>query len=321
MSELILRAKTLAEDLLFPTASATDELAVLPRENLDALAQAGLYGAAAADDPAALFQVIETLAGACLTSTFVWLQHLGPSRLLALDARWGSRLASGDLRSGVAFAHLRRSGPPAIVATPSGDGWTISGKAPWVTGWSRIDLVHLAAMHADDPSQIVWFVVDATACATMLPQRLDLVAVNASSTVELTLREHRVSSDRVAGTETLETWKVRDAAGLRTNGSVALGHAARTIALLGAEAGKLGDQLTRCRDSLNTAPDPTSVASARAEATALALHAATAFVARNGGASIVKGQLAQRLAREAMFLLVQGQTPAIRAAQVALLTR
>ncbi len=320
MSELVTQARRLAEELLIPNAATTDAMQVLPRENLDALAAAGLYGVSTLDDPDTLYAVMEILAGACLTTTFVWLQHLGPSRLLASDARWGPRLATGALRSGVAFAHLRRSGPPAIVATPTGDGWTISGTAPWVTGWSRIDVVHLAAMRADDPTQIIWFVLDATESQSMSPNQLDLVAVHASSTVELTLHDHRVSSDHVASMEALETWKVRDAAGLRTNGSVALGHAARTIALLGDDAGMLGARLTRCRDSLNAAADPTSVAAARADATALALHAAGAFVARHGGASIVRGHTAERLAREAMFLFVQGQTAAIRASQVSLLT-
>ena len=314
------RARVIAEELLYPTAGETDTMALLPKANLDALAEAGLYGASTRNDPDTLHAVTEALAGACLTTTFVWLQHLGPARLLASDPRWGPRLASGDLRSGVAFAHLRRSGPPAILATPNGDGWSLTGTAPWVTGWSRIEVVYLAAMRADDPTQIVWFVLDAVVSETLSVQTLDLLAVQASSTVELTLRDHRVSASRFASTEALEDWKIRDAAGLRTNGSVALGHAERTIALLGNDAGQLVEQLTRCRNDLNAAPDHASVAAARAQATSLALQAATALVARNGGASIVHGQLAQRLAREAVFLLVQGQTAAIRSAQVSLLT-
>jgi alkylation response protein AidB-like acyl-CoA dehydrogenase len=134
MNEIVSQARALADGQLFPSADETDSMHVLPQENLDALAQAGLYGVSTLDDPDTVYSVMELLAGACLTTTFVWLQHLGPARLLASDVRWGPRLASGELRSGVAFAHLRRSGPPAIVATPNGDGWTISGTAPWVTG-------------------------------------------------------------------------------------------------------------------------------------------------------------------------------------------
>jgi alkylation response protein AidB-like acyl-CoA dehydrogenase len=62
------------------------------------------------------------------------------------------------------------------------------------------------------------------------------------------------------------------------------------------------------------------VAAARAAASALAVRAASARVAAGGGRSMVTDHHAQRLAREALFLLVQGQTTAIRAAQVAALT-
>lgn len=320
MNELVSRAHDLAENLLYPSADETDTLPVVPQENLDALAEAGLYGISTVGDPHTLTTVIEILAGACLTTTFVWLQHLGPARLLAADPRWGTRLASGEIRSGVAFAHLRRSGPPALVATADGDGWTITGTAPWVTGWSRIDFVHLAAMRADDPTKIVWFMLDAATSLTMVPQPLDLVAVNASATVELALKDHPAPVEAVASIEDLESWKVRDAAGLRTNGSVALGHATRTIALLGEDAGSLAEQLAQCRTHLDAASSPEALAGGRAAASALAVRAAMALVARNGGSSIVNGKRAQRLAREAMFLLVQGQTAGIRTAQVALFT-
>ena len=48
---------------------------------------------------------------------------------------------------------------------------------------------------------------------------------------------------------------------------------------------------------------------------------AAALMARGGGRAIRRDEHAQRLAREALFLLVQGQTPAIRAAQLGRLFR
>ena len=55
---------------------------------------------------------------------------------------------------------------------------------------------------------------------------------------------------------------------------------------------------------------------ARAQASALALQAATTLVVTGGGRSITMDHHAQRLAREALFLLVFGQTGSIRAAQL-----
>jgi alkylation response protein AidB-like acyl-CoA dehydrogenase len=55
---------------------------------------------------------------------------------------------------------------------------------------------------------------------------------------------------------------------------------------------------------------------ARARASELALHAATTLVVTGGGRSITMDHHAQRLAREALFLLVFGQTTSIKAAQL-----
>jgi alkylation response protein AidB-like acyl-CoA dehydrogenase len=54
----------------------------------------------------------------------------------------------------------------------------------------------------------------------------------------------------------------------------------------------------------------------RARASELALRAATTLVVSGGGRSIALDHHAQRLAREALFLLVFGQTAAIKAVQL-----
>jgi hypothetical protein len=48
------------------------------------------------------------------------------------------------------------------------------------------------------------------------------------------------------------------------------------------------------------------------------MRAASTLVVSGGGRSILTDHHAQRLAREAMFLLVFGQTPSIRRAQMEL---
>ena len=59
---------------------------------------------------------------------------------------------------------------------------------------------------------------------------------------------------------------------------------------------------------------------ARAAASALAFQAAGALVAAAGSKSVLVGEHPQRLAREALFLLVFGSRPAIKAHLTALLT-
>jgi len=324
-ASLVASTQGLADEVLFPAALSTDAADVVPVDLLDSLADTGLYGLTGTTDCggldadlATVCAIVEALAGGCLTTTFVWMQHLGAVRATCTSDRparatFAEALCRGRSRAGVAFAHLRRPGPAMLAATAVDGGWRLDGTAPWVTGWGRIDLVHIAARLGDD---IVWLLVDAREAATLSITPLTLAAVNASATVELTLRGHIVADDRVTTIEPLRNWLVRDGAGLRTNGSLALGVARRCCTLLGPSP--LDDAVDACRCALDAAGID-ALPAARAEATALAMRAASALVAAGGGRSIVVASHAQRLAREAMFLLVQGQTAAIRAAQARLL--
>lgn len=325
--EALLRVVGEVAEELFVRALDTDAADVVPVANLDRLAGAGLYGLPApaavgglGASPGTVLRAIELLAGGCMTTTFVWQQHLGALRGCLGHPDRAARLASGSMRAGVAFAHLRRGGPPALTATPDGpDAWILDGTAPWVTGWGRIDVVHTAAVDADDRGRVVWLLVDATASTSLRPRRLRLAAVDASSTVEVRFEAHRVDASQVTAFEPLDAWRTRDELGLRGNGSLALGLTGRVVSLLGDGAGALPEALVAARRQLDAAVDLPSMALARARATVLAVTAAQALVAAGGGGAVQRDHHAQRIMREAMFLTVQGQTPAIRAAQAALL--
>ena len=327
-------ARHLADQLLFPGANATDSSGRVPKANLDALAAAGFYGLVGPTaikgldaDPTMIGRVIEAFAGSCLTTTFIWTQHHVAVRLVGaaspeVASRWGPGLCSGAIRAGVAFAHLRRDGPSPVVATPGRDGsWTVRGTANWMTGWGAVDVINVAAVHGN---RIVWFLCDAVEGPTLSVTPLTLAAVNASGTVTLRLDDHLVTPDRVIAAHDLETWRARDRLGLRQNGSFPIGLAARCISLLGDKVigAALFEQLDAARADLDAPAgtnDPAILAAARARASLFAVRCATALVASQAGRSIVTDSHAQRLAREAMFLLVQGQTGPIRAAQLDLL--
>ncbi len=323
----------MADDVLFPGALVTDASTILPQSNLDALASLGLYGAAMPADveglglpPAQLLEVIEILSGGCLTTAFVWLQHLGASNVVARAVHLvadgtAAAVAAGEVRLGVAFAHLRRPGPPVLSATQTTGGWLLNGSAPWVTGWERIHRVHTASLRHDESQTIVWALIDAAVGPTLRIDRLDLAAVNASSTVTVHFDDHFVPDHRVTVIEPLREWLLRDAAGLRTNGSLAIGLAQRCLTLLGDHGDTLAAELAHRRASLDAATSETEMAAARAETSAFALRCGAAALAHGGGRSIVGDHQAQRLAREALFLLVQGQTAAIKSAQLEVFTR
>jgi hypothetical protein len=75
---------------------------------------------------------------------------------------------------------------------------------------------------------------------------------------------------------------------------------------------RLDGELDDCRRQLDEAKDE-EMAEARAAAAELALRAAAALVVHHGSRSILYHDHAQRLYREAAFLLVFGSRPAIRA--------
>jgi alkylation response protein AidB-like acyl-CoA dehydrogenase len=76
---------------------------------------------------------------------------------------------------------------------------------------------------------------------------------------------------------------------------------------------RLEPELAACRSTLDTAT-PQTMPAARAAASALAMRAASALMVSAGARGILAGEHAERLIREAAFLLVFGSRPGIRQA-------
>jgi hypothetical protein len=329
------RALALADDLLFPNALRTDAAEVLPRQNLDALADAGLYGIFAPPevgglgaDPGTMARVVEVLAGGCLTTTLVWIQHFGfLGSLLAgppsIPAAWLREACRGARRGGIAFGGLL-PGPPLLTATAVDGGWRLDGYAPWVSGWDRIDVLHVAARgrsgesDADGGSEtVVNLAVDATIAPGLTVTRQRLAAVDASNTVRADFDGLVVPAERLLSVTPYDPSGSLGAR-LRMNGSLALGVAGRACRLLGPSP--LDDELDQRRGALDDADDD-AMAAARAAASELALRAAAALAVNDGSRAVRGDEHAQRLVREALFLLVFGSRQPIKAALLETLLR
>jgi alkylation response protein AidB-like acyl-CoA dehydrogenase len=318
------QAETIAEEVLFPAALAVDGADRVPPSHLDLLADRGIYGLAGPRDagglaasPAQAARVVEALAGGCLATTFVWLQHGSALRAVAgsttpgLRDGWLGPLCRGERRAGIAQAALR-SGPPAVRARPVDGGFLLSGAAPWVTGWGMFDVLYVAARDATDT--VLWFLLDAVAGPALQVEPLHLVAVNASRTVLVHFTDHFVPASRLVTTAAHQGGQPASPMALRANGSLSLGVASRCARLL--DSADLARDVDQARQALDGALDASEdeMPKARAAASALALHAATQLTLATGAASVLSDSHAQRLFREAMFLLVFGSRPPIRAA-------
>lgn len=308
-------AQALADDLLFPAALETDAADAVPVRLLDALAEAGFYGLALDADFGTVCAVQEALASGCLTTTFVWAQHLGLVHALAtrepdeLRRHWLEPLARGKVRAGLALGGALPQ--PALQARRADGGWLLDGVSPFLSGWGLIDVVHTAARVGDE---ILWSIVDARESEALQVERLRLAALDATVTVRasfagLYVPDELVTARHPAGGPTPPEV-------LRLHAAFALGVASRCCRLLGPSA--LDGELTTLREELNRLGPGT--AAARAAAGELALRAAAALAAASGSRSLLVADQAQRLAREALFTLVYALRPESRAALLARLS-
>jgi alkylation response protein AidB-like acyl-CoA dehydrogenase len=315
--DIVQAAQGLADDLLFPFALSTDASDVVPRELLDALAAAGLYGLPAPAhlggldaDFGTVCAVQEALASGCLTTAFLWMQHISLVRALAsggheeLVARWLAPLARGEIRAGLALGGALPR--PSLRAEPDGQGWRLDGVSPFVSGWGRIDVVHAAARAPD--GELVWLLVDAAEGPALRADRIRLAALNATATVRVTFDRLPVPAGRVTSKHPVSGATPPEV--LRMHAALAVGVTARCCRLLGPTP--LDDELSSLRAQLDRLDSET--AAARAAAGELALRAASVLMTRTGSRSLLAADHGQRLAREAMFTLVYALRPASRAA-------
>jgi alkylation response protein AidB-like acyl-CoA dehydrogenase len=316
-------AQRLADDVLFPAALETDSADVLPIGLLDAVAAAGLYGLASPvvvggleADFATVCAVWEALSSGCLTTAFVWGQHIGLVHALAesstpeLKAAWLGPLTTGTIRAGLALGGALPQ--PTLHASRAAGGWRLDGFSPFVSGWNRVDVLHTATRTEND--EVVWLIVDATEGSAFAVERLRLVALNATATVRADFSGLIVPDDRVTAIHPFGGATPPEV--LRIHASLALGVTARCCRLLGPSP--LDDELADCRHRLD-ALDEETIAADRASAGALAVRAATALMAAAGSRSLIHTDHAQRLAREALFTAVYALRPASRDALLATL--
>ncbi|MFJ2158408.1 acyl-CoA dehydrogenase family protein [Streptomyces sp. NPDC087856] len=323
---LVARARHLADDLLAPHAEQVDQESV-PASHIEAIKQSGLLGVSApvayggsAAPGAVARETAEILAGACCSTWFVQTQHHTPVLTLAkselpVRERLLGPLARGELLSGVAYAHLRAYPRIPVRVTRDRGGWRFDGTVPWYTGWGLNDVMLLAGVTDEDEALFAF--TEAREQEGLRPSEpMRLAALTASRTVSLELDGLWLPEDAVALRTPYEEWAKADRP-KPTNASPAVfGVAEAALALL---------------DDDTSAPLRTRLDEVRKEAYALAEHpvpheylaerlalrtrayevlmaATTAAVVAGGGRSLSLTNRAQRLAREALFLLVQGQT-------------
>ncbi|GAA3711765.1 acyl-CoA dehydrogenase family protein [Gordonia hankookensis] len=329
-TRLVEDAYRLADELLFPAAPEVDRTGVIPAGHWHAIADAGLFGIAAPEESggpglefAQVIEIMEVMTSGCLTTAFTWLQHHGVVIALAGTTNGALRdelfeaTTSGRLRAGVAYAGVVPT-PPRMRATRVDGGWRFDGYAPFVSGWGIVDLLQVSArdVATDDVIAAILPIEPAPSAIGVTP--IHLGAADGTHTVSLKLDGLTVPDDRVVSRVNLDDFFASQNIGVRINGTLPLGLLRRCAALLDISGHTDAARALRERGSVARTrldegiPDAALLISARAEAATLALDAAAALVAADGGRGLLRGSHPERLAREAVFTLVAASRPQLK---------
>lgn len=335
---IIAAANDLAEDVLWPTAAEVDQADEIPASHFSALAEHRLFGMVASTGNGGLGfsgdqvrRVLRILGSGCGATSFAFAQHHGTTASVAVTAnhalrdRWLPRLVD-DTLAGIAYAHVRRKGPPVLTATPAGtsrsggaDGWILNGTAPWVTSWGTAEVMAVAAASPDD--ELVWVLIPAEEAAGLsVAGSFDLMVYGATQTVALAFDGFRAGPDMVLSVVDYGEWAEKDRFLAARPNPLCLGVGDRAMSQLRSIAPGLATDLepfwagvgARAEAASRAVDDATAdvaaVAAARAETLMAVQRMTTALLAAAGGGAMERSHPAQRLSREALFYVIQAQS-------------
>lgn len=312
-------------------AERYDQKGLWPDEDLHTLARIGamrwaLPVAAGGEDlsPIELHFQYEAIASASLATALILTQRDSSVGIIAASDNAALReellpgLARNEFFATVGIAQLttsRQSGEPAVVATETDGGFRIQGTIPWSSGADESRYVVAGA--AIEGKQMLFALpmeLDGVRASAPLP----LVALSASHTGEVCCDDVFIDRHLLLagpGENVLSGRRKTLAIG---QSFLALGHARGALELIGQHDSALARTThDRFSQELNTlraqvlnfcnpagASDPANGPRLRGACNELALRIAHSAVALYKGTGLLAGHPAQRLAREALFLLV-----------------
>ncbi len=283
-------------------------------------------------DPLVLHRHYERLARESLAVAFVLTQHDSCAGFLAAG---DSPLAGGRLRSfaagerlgSVAISHLTTSRAGGVTARLDGESILLNGLAPWCTAADVADDLAVAAKTEEGRQVLVLVCPKEDAGVTVGPPP-PIVALAETRTGPIGFDGVRLPRERLIAGPGEGVLRRRTNKLPIGQAFLALGHTAAAVDLIRPEDADVADRLEtelsgEQQAVYRHAADPTDAAEGdriRGRTIALAQRACLAAVAVHKGAALVNGHPAQRLAREALFLLVWSCPGGVRDCTLAELT-
>lgn len=220
-------------------------------------------------------------------------------------------------RIGVAFGHLRK--PQG--QSPRWNGKRVSGIVPWMTGAGMFEKVILGVRDRDNNE--IYVLAEATDCPAFRHSApMNLVACSGTRTVNVTLDNFPLDANAVLQTDPFGTLASNDSQSVLYQTPLMVG-CVRACSKLIRDSTIVGQaERLRCEEittnllervyaAFDVGCTPEAGRQLRAELGDFAVRLARLAVMASGGAGLMHGHPAQRLAREALLYSVMAQTPDI----------
>ncbi|MEG4806135.1 acyl-CoA dehydrogenase family protein [Microcoleus sp. F8-D3] len=270
--------------------------------------------------------------------SFLQTQHHSATAMLAnsdnemLKSRYLRAIAQKELRLGIGFSHLRRSGNPAVTATPTKAGYLLSGKVPWVTGFGLFQKFIVAAVLPDERAVfgLVPFAnIEREYGKIAFSEIMQLIAMNSTNTVTATLDNWLLHESEIISVKPVGWISENDSKNIlnfvpATFGCIRAGldviaaaaAAAKNSPFIATACQKLEQKLDRLKQNFPQSQHSSKAEqlALRAQAIDLAVRCGHAAVAVSSGAANGIVHPAGRVYREALVYTVSGQTKDVMAA-------
>ncbi|WZO97888.1 acyl-CoA dehydrogenase family protein [Isosphaeraceae bacterium EP7] len=263
-----------------------------------------------------------------LTAAFILSQHDAAVRRLAVVAdenpvarEWLARIARGESFGTVGISQLttsRRHGTQAMRVTEADGGYVLDGIMPWVTAAERADIFITGGVLEDGRQLLTALPRDRP--GVIVKPAFPLAALGASRTAEVRCENARVELGEVLigpSNDVMAIPGLAGTGGLETT-ALALGLARAALLAFRAEAEHRED-LTEPAEALsaewiarwddlmslaNSEPGAPAPQAIRGLGNDLVLRLTQSYLTAAKGSGFVRGEPAQRWARQALFFLV-----------------
>jgi alkylation response protein AidB-like acyl-CoA dehydrogenase len=329
-------AEAVIAEFLAPEAGEREELGVR-RSTLEAIFQAGYI--APLETPVQR-ELAELISRTDATTWFCWIQHQTFARILTSDVQIGPTEVldgwhEGRMLGAVAIAHVRRPGPPAVVARRVPGGWNVQGRLDFITSWDIADGLFLLAQRDDMDAYVPMLIPAGSGRQPLLAgveagDPLSLLAMNGSYTRPIKLSDVVVPDEMCGDSLDGETWRKADVGRTLDANPASFGLVRGALSDLAELAHRSHDadllemlelHAEECRVIREHAYSASAIDDRlryRAESLDLSIRVTTDVIAVGNGRSVLHHSLAEQRFRQAAFIHVLGQTPGTRAAALRL---